>query len=43
MAPKVCEKKHKVSDLQQEANTLIDPRPTASMKIVANNGSFVDV
>ena len=36
-------KKHKENNLQQEANTLIDPRPTASMKIVANNGSFVDV
>ena len=43
MAPKVCEKKHKESDLQQEANTLIDPRPTTSMKTVASNGSFVDV
>ena len=31
------------NDLQQEANTLIDPRPTASMKTVASNGSFVDV
>ena len=43
MAPKVCEKKHKESDLQQEANTLIYPRPITSMKTVASNGYFVDV
>ena len=45
MAPKVYKqrRKHKESDLQQEANTLIDPRPTTSMKTVASNGSFVDV
>ena len=45
MAPKVYKqrRKHKESDLQQEANTLIDPRPTTSMKTVASNRSFVDV
>ena len=43
-AAKSLREKAQRNDLQQEANTLIDPRPTAtSMKTVASNRSFVDV
>ena len=45
MAPTVYKntRKHKESDLQQEANTLIDPCTTTNMKTVASNRSFVVV